>query len=102
MEKGKTNLQALLYGIIHIAENHGFSASTDWEEDGQVAIFGFNAGDNVPTLMDVKFLCEDVGISSSNINTTLFGIDIDIPTDWLESTATEKFDGMCYWERVIK
>lgn len=34
----KTNLDMLLWGIKHIAENHGFKASTDYEEEGQVCI----------------------------------------------------------------
>ena len=48
--KMKTNLEMLCWGIQHIAENHGFHANVNYEEDGEVCIYG---GCNVPTLSDV-------------------------------------------------
>ena len=40
MEK-KTNLEMLVWGLNHIAENHKVSACTDIE-DGDVCVAGFN------------------------------------------------------------
>lgn len=93
----KTNKEMLIYGINHIAENHGFIAVTeDWEETRQVAIMG----NNVPTLADIQSLCADLGISRENIYKTIFGIDIEIPYDWFKKKANKKFNGLRYWERV--
>ena len=97
MKNGRTNFETLIWGVQHIAENHGFRSVIDWEEDGQVAV----CGNNVPTLMDVKFLCEDVGIDEEYINVGNYGIDIYIPTDWEETTARDVFDGDCMWQRVV-
>ena len=99
MKNGRTNFETLIWGIQHIAENHGFRSVIDWEEDGQVAICGM--GINVPTIMDVNLLCEDVGIDKRYIYHTDFGIDICIPTDWYETIAQDVFDGYCMWQRVV-
>ena len=69
---------------------------TDWEEDGEVAI----CGNNVPTLSDVNFLCEDVGIPNEYISTNDYGIDAYIPEEWYETTARDLFDGECFWMRI--
>lgn len=98
MKNGRTNFETLIWGIQHIAENHGFNALTEnWEEDGEVAI----CGNNVPTLMDVKMLCEDVGIDEEYIATNQYGIDVYIPSDWYETIANDVFDGDCMWERAF-
>jgi hypothetical protein len=94
-----TNLEMLIWGVNHIAENHHFKASTaDWEEDGQVCIWG---GCNVPTLTDVRMLCEDLGIPHDFIESNEFGIDVFIPEDWLAEKSELPFDGQCMWQRVI-
>ena len=97
MKNGRTNFETLIWGIQHIAKNHGFKALTeDWEEDGQVAI----CGNNVPTLMDVQMLCEDIGIGREYIATNHYGIDVYIPSDWYETIAHDVFDGDCFWQRI--
>lgn len=99
-----TNLERLIWGMKHIAENHGFSAKADMEsilEDGEVYIFG---GSNVPTIADVNFLCENVGIDKSNVESNDFGIDVWIPSDWLQKKANEPYttpEFMEFWRRRV-
>ena len=95
MEK-KTNLDMLLWGIKHIAKNHGLKANTDYEEEGQICIYG---GCNVPTLADVQMLCGDVGISEKCVYASSVGIDIEILPDWLEAKSNEEYVGLGFWER---
>lgn len=98
MKNGRTNFETLIWGVQHIAENHHFTALTEnWEEDGEVAI----CGNNIPTLMDVQMLCEDIGIDKECIATNQYGIDVYIPSDWYETIAHDVFDGECMWQRVI-
>lgn len=95
--ENKTNFEMLLWGVQHIASNHGFkSCVEDWEEDGEVCIYG---GCNVPTLCDVQMLCEDLGIGREFIESNVVGIDIFIPEDWLENESNKPFNGMCFWKR---
>lgn len=95
--KKMTNLEMLIWGIAHIAENHGFNFSVDYEEDGQVCVYG---GCNVPTLCDVKMLCGDVGIDSSEfVYASEFGVDVEIPYEWLEKKANKRFKGNELWRR---
>ena len=96
-EKKMTNLEMLIWGIAHIAENHGFKFSVDYEEDGQVCVYG---GCNVPTLCDVKMLCGDVGIDSDEyVYANDCGIDVEIPYDWFEKKANKIFKGDEFWRR---
>lgn len=98
MKNGRTNFETLIWGIQHIAENHGFRALTEnWEEDGEVAI----CGNNIPTLMDVQMLCEDIGIDEEYIATNQYGIDVYIPSEWHETIANDVFDGDCFWQRIV-
>ena len=93
----KTNFEILLWGVKHIAENHGFNSNTeDWEEDGEVCIWG---GCNVPTLCDVQMLCDDLGIPGEYIESSEYGIDIFIPQDWYDLKRDMPFKGMCLWKR---
>lgn len=96
-KKKKTNLEMLCWGIQHIAENHGFHANVNYEEDGEVCIYG---GCNVPTLSDVQMLCEDVGIDKSFIESGECGIDVFIPADWYETKANQPYKaGLGLWRR---
>ena len=93
----KTNLQMLLWGIEHIADNHGLQASTvDWANEGQICIFG---GCNVPTLADISMLCQDVGIPGDCIYPSEFGVDIEIPEDWFLSVGVSPFSGDGLWAK---
>ena len=83
-----TKFEVLVWGIKHIAENHGFNASTNWEEDGEVCIYG---GCNVPTLSDVRMMCKELGIPGDFVESSSFGIDVFIPEDWYESEANEEY-----------
>ncbi len=96
MKKRKTNIEMLCWGIKHIANNHGFYADTAYEDEGEVCIYG---GCNVPTLADVRMLCEDLGIESKFIDSNDCGIDVWIPADWMENESGKQFDGMCLWKR---
>ena len=54
MEK-KTNLEMLVWGLNHIAENHGIKFGVD------LCVYG---GCSVPILADVQMLCEELGIDA--------------------------------------
>lgn len=93
----KTNLQMLLWGVAHIADNHGFQSSTEeWAKEGQICIFG---GCNVPTLADVKMLCEDISLPADCIYSSEYGIDIEIPQDWYETLGRSPFCGTGLWAK---
>ena len=95
--KEKTNIQMLVWGIKHIAKNHGFHASTDYKEDGEVCIWG---GCNVPTLADVHFLCEDLGIEKCNIESNECGIDVWISEEWLSEYGKKPYvKGEEFWKK---
>ena len=96
MDKKLTNMEMLIWGIKHIAENHNFVAYTDdWEEDLEVYILG----NNVPTLSDVQMLCKDLGIPLEYIDSE-YGIDVFLPEDWLKEKKDLPFKGMCFWGRA--
>lgn len=89
-------MEMLIWGIQHIAKNHGFVAHTEnWEEDLEVYILG----NNVPTLSDVQMLCQDLGIPRDYIDNE-YGIDVFLPEDWLETKKDLPFKGMCFWGRA--
>lgn len=93
-----TKLEVLIWGIKHIAENHGFNSSTDWEEDGEVCIYG---GCNVPTLSDVRMMCEDLGITPDFVESSPFGIDVFIPEEWYENESGEEYESANeLWKRA--
>lgn len=81
-------IEVLCWGISHIAENHGFSADTNWEEDGEVCLYG---GCNLPTLADVKFMAEDLGIPKDFVEHSEFGIDVFLPLDWYENESEKDY-----------
>lgn len=87
----KTNLEMLLWGINHIANNHGFEACATMEEieyEGQVCILGCN----VPTLADVQFLCDDVKLPRECIESSSFGIDVFVTEEWMTTSAKEEYN----------
>ena len=92
----KTNIQMLVWGIKHIAKNHGFEAETNYKEEGEVCIWG---GMNIPTLSDVRMLCEDLGIGKEYIESGDYGVDVWIPEDWWETEAHKEFKGKELWRR---
>ena len=95
----KTNLEMLLWGMEHIAKNHGFECDLDYEENGNVCIFG---GCNVPTLADVEFLCEDVGIGRYCIESCDCGIDVNFTWWWYHNVAKEPYEkGLEMWRRKM-
>lgn len=89
-----TNIEMLCWGMEHIASNHGFNVNLDWEEDGEVCIWG---GCNVPTLCDVEMLCIDVGIDKENIESCEYGIDVWLPSrEWCDK---EYKGGLEMWRK---
>jgi hypothetical protein len=97
MAKKEKNIDVLIYGLHHIAENHNTTAITDdWKEEQQVSIMA----NNVPTMSDVRMLCEDLGIPRDYVCETIFGsIDIDLPSEWIKKTSKKSFNGCRFWER---
>lgn len=96
MAKKEKNIDVLIYGLHHIAENHSTIAITnDWKEEQQVSLMK----NNLPTMSDVRMLCEDLGIPKDCIYTSFFGIDIELPQEWIEKTSKKTFKGYRFWER---
>jgi hypothetical protein len=91
-------IDVLCWGVEHIASNHGFGASINYEESGELCIYG---GCNVPTLSDVRMLCSDLGIGSENIESSEFGIDIWLTCEWYEEQAEQEYKptDMEMWKR---
>lgn len=91
-------IEVLCWGIEHIAQNHGFGCDTDYEESGEVCIYG---GCNAPTLQDVRFLCEDLGIGIECIESSEFGIDVWLTPEWYEGKGQDTYNptGMEMWKR---
>jgi hypothetical protein len=88
MAKKEKNIDVLLFGLKHIAENHNTNALTEnWEEERQVAIMD----NSVPTLSDVQMLCDDLQIPRHCIYTSFFGIDIELPNEWVNKTSKRVF-----------
>lgn len=87
----------LTWGMSHIAANHGFQSCTDYEEDGQVCIFG---GCNIPTLSDVRMLCNDLKIDAGQIESDEYGITVFVD-EWLEESGLEEYQvtGLELWKR---
>jgi hypothetical protein len=91
------NIEVLCWGIEHIAQNHNFEASTDYEEEGNLCIYG---GCNVPTLQDVYFLCEDLGIDRECVDSSSWGIDVFITQEWYDSKGNQDYvPGLEMWKR---
>ena len=96
MNNKKTYKDVLIYGINHIAENHNIRPILEDIDYGQVAVLG----NNIPTLADIQSLCDDLEIPRYCIHTTMFGIDIDIPSEWFKKKAKKVFKNkMCFWEK---
>lgn len=93
MEK-KTNLEMLIWGLNHIAENHKVSACTDIE-DGDVCVYGKCT---VPLLADVQMLSADIGIDYKYVYPSEYGVDIDIPYGWAEGKGKEEYAGLSFWK----
>lgn len=92
-----SNIDMLCWGIEHIVTNHRLQYNCDYENDGQVCIWG---GCNVPTLSDVIMLCEDVGIDRQCISSSEFGIEVDISEEWYEEHAIKPYrKGLELWKR---
>ena len=90
-------IEVLKWGVEHIAQNHGYGFLTEDDGENTYTIFG---GCNVPTLQDVRFLCEDLGISYIDcVYHNDFGIDILFGT-WLYEQGDEEYvPGMEMWKR---
>lgn len=98
MKKEMTNIQMLVWGIKHIAKNHGLNAETDYKSEGEVCIWG---GCNIPTLSDVRMLCEDLHIERENIVSGDYGIDVYVSEDWWKTYAKKPYEkGMELWKKT--
>lgn len=86
MEK-KTNLEMLIWGLNHIAENHKVSACTE-VENGDICVYGKCT---VPLLADV-------GIDYKYVYPSEYGVDIDIPYGWAEGKGKEEYAGLSFWK----
>ena len=98
MKKVMTNIEMLVWGIKHIAENHKFNADVNYEEEGEVCIWG---GCNIPTLCDVEMLCEDLHIDRECIESSEYGIDVFIYDSWYQEWGEKPYEkGYEFWKRV--
>lgn len=93
-----SNIDMLCWGIEHIATNHRLQFNCDYENEGQVCIWG---SCNVPTLSDVIMLCEDVGIDRQCVFSSEYGIDVEISDEWYEKHALKPYKkGLEFWKRI--
>lgn len=93
-------IEVLLWGIRHIAENHGYTPCTeDYDLDGSVCMIGKEG--NVPTTSDVRMLAEDVGIGKQCVESNWFGIEVFIPLEWMDNEGQQEYvpTGMEMWKR---
>lgn len=90
-------IDVLKWGVEHIAQNHNFGYLTEDDGEHTFTIYG---GLNVPTLQDVRFLCEDLGISfKDDVYYNDFGIDIFFG-EWESEQGDEEYTpGMDMWKR---
>jgi len=98
-EKTATNIELLCWGIKHIAKNHGFNYDINYQETGEVCIWG---GCNIPTLCDVQMLCCDTRIDPTMIESHDYGIDVWLSDEWMSEYA----DSVCekptmLWRKLI-
>lgn len=63
MARKKINLEKLVSSLETIAKNHGFNFEHDADVK-EITILGCN----IPTLADVRDVCEELGVSKKNIN----------------------------------
>jgi len=99
-KKTMTNLEMLVLGTKEIANNHNFEANTEWEENGEVCIYG----SNVPTICDVRLLCQDIHLPLADVESNDFGIDIYITSGWYKKYANKKYKKTPYgemWRRAV-
>jgi len=85
-----TKLEVLLWGVQHIAKNHGFTADVeDPLEYYSVCINGVN----VPTLSDCRALCGDLGIPECDCyeDKSWGATIIDFEPSWAYTRGTEQY-----------
>lgn len=90
MRNKETNLDMFYKGVNHIASNHGFRTI---EYNDEVSIIG----NNDVFYNDILMLCNDLGISTENIESNEFGVDIHLKKEWIEKNGNEPFIGKCSW-----
>lgn len=89
-------IDVLRWGVKHIAENHEFKSFTEDDGEYTFSIFGVN----IPTLSDVRMMCEDLGIPLENVYYNPFGIDIEFE-EWAHEQGYEEYkSGIELWRRT--
>ena len=85
------------WGMNHIAQNHNFNYSPAECAGDSVCINGCN----VPTLADVRMLCDDMGIDRACIDSSEWGVEVYCDYDWLLNVADLEYQptGMEMWKR---
>ena len=93
-----TYLEVFNWGMQHIASNHGFSFGGSLGVGDSVCIYG---GCNVPTVADVRMLCDDLSIPRDCIESSEFGVDVYYDGEWLGEKADKVYvpTGMEMWKR---
>jgi hypothetical protein len=46
-------------------------------------------------------LCDDLQIPRHCIYTSFFGIDIELPNEWVNKTSKRVFKGMRFWQKMV-
>lgn len=76
-------IEVFHWGMNHIAQNHGFSYQAGEGVGDSVYINGCN----VPTLADVRMLCDDMGMGRECIDASEWGVEVYYDDDWLVNVA---------------
>lgn len=90
-------IDVLVWGVQHIANNHGAEYTSDYEENMVVGILSNTA----PTLMDARMMCEDLGIENIHPDNFWGVITIDVE-DWVDTIGQEEYKptGREMWTRA--
>ena len=90
-------IEVFHWGMNHIAQNHGFGYQAGEGVGDSVYINGCN----VPTLADVRMLCDDMGMGRECIDASEWGVEVYYDDDWLVNVADRDYQptGMEMWKK---
>ncbi len=93
-------IDVLVWGVKHISANHDTHANTDYQEDGAMCIMD----NHVPTVSDLRMLCEDLGIEREQIevDNSWCAVTVYLTRDWHDTIGQEEYipTGHEMWKRA--
>ncbi|MDD6017068.1 MAG: hypothetical protein PUC18_12490 [Prevotellaceae bacterium] len=93
-------IDVLAWGVQHIASNHGCDYRTDYDEEcPQMTIWD----DRVPTVMDVRMMCEDLGMPRKSVHVAdLWRVTFIDIGEWAGTDGQDEYEPTGYemWTRA--